>query len=234
MDIVYLVKKTATNIELRYSLRSLMFLPHNKVYVVGDLPSFLTNIEYIKAPTFTDRYKTTTNHIKLACELDSLSDDFILMNDDFFILQQIDNPESELNLNRGIMQNQVNYYHKNHRSLSRFDNLVEQSNNQLKKLGFKEPISFELHTPMIINKLKFTTILPAIDTEALHCCKRSVYGNYFVENSKTIEDVKVLSSTKFNPNNLSHPKLLSVSDYAFDKIESYLKEKFPQKSIYEK
>ena len=235
MDTVYLVKKTATNIELKYSLRSLMFLPHNKVFIVGDLPDFINkNVFYIPAPKFTDRYKTTTNHIKLVCDSDLISDDFILMNDDFFILDQINDPESELNLNRGVMQDQINYYHKNHKNLSRFDNLVEQANSQLKKLNFKDPISFELHTPMIINKLKFKTILPVINTDALHCCKRSVYGNYFIENSKTIDDVKVLSYMNFDKESIKDRKLLSVSDYAWNKIETFLQEKFPNKSIYEK
>lgn len=233
MDILYLVKKTANNEELKYSLRSLSNIKHNKVFIIGDLPNFINpeTVFYIPAPTLDDRYETTTNHIKIACSNDLLSEDFILMNDDFFFLDKI--TYEELNLNRGLMLDVVRWYHENHTTLSRYDNLVEQAYNQLKQLDFKESISFELHIPMIINKLKFNAILPKINSLALHCCKRSLYGNYFIKDSKTISDVKVLANMNFSPDNLLHPKLMSVSDFAFDKIESFLQEKFPDKSIYE-
>ena len=234
MDIVYLIKKTELNEELRYSLRSLANIPHNKVFIVGDCPNFINEetVFYIPNIKKESRYETTTNHTKLACQCDELSQDFILMNDDFFILNPI--TEEDLKLNRGLMQEQVNFYHKNHKPLTNYDLLVEQAMNELKLQGFENPISFELHTPMIINKINFLSILSKINKNSLHCCKRSVYGNYFIKQSKAINDVKILSSHIFKQEVQGRYNLLSCSESCWGKIRPFIINKFPEKSIYEK
>lgn len=232
MDIVYLVKKTLLNEELRYSLRSLVNLPHNKVFIIGDCPEFINEekVYYIPNNKLNSRYETTTNHLKFACNCNELSNNFILMNDDFFILNPIN--EQDLNLNRGLLKNQVSFYHKNHRPLTNYDRLVENSFKELKNQGFENPISYELHTPMILNKNNFLSILPKLNNESLHCCKRSVYGNYFIKNSNTIKDVKILNNTIFNPK--EERNLLSCSESCWEKIKPYIKEKFNEKCLYEK
>ena len=49
MDIVYLIKVDPENDseELRYSLRSLKNIPHQKVILVGEKPEWVTNVEFI-------------------------------------------------------------------------------------------------------------------------------------------------------------------------------------------
>ena len=233
MDIVYPIKKTTLNEELRYSLRSLCNIKHDKVFVVGDLPGFISNnVYYIPTCKFVSRYETTTNNIASACRCSELSDNFILMNDDFFILNPIE--EKDLLLNRGLLKDQVNFYHKNHGTLTNFDRAVEKGYEELKEQGFENPISFELHTPIIINKYKFLQILPKINTDSLHVCKRSVYGNYFIKESKTIEDVKVLSYHKFDENKQGIKDLMSCSEVSWSVVKPFIIKKFPNKSIYEK
>lgn len=232
MDIVYPVKKNASNEELKYSLRSLQNIQHDKVFIVGDLPNFIdpTKVVYIPNQMLANRYETTTNHLKCACLNEKLSDTFIYMNDDFFILEPIS--DQDLMLNRGLLKDQVKFYYTHHRILTNFDKLIEKGMNELKALGFNEPISFELHSPMIINKYNFLTL--KINTPALYCCKRSLYGNYFIKNSKTISDVKLLGGHIFNENVQGKQKILSCSDSSFTKIKDFLNKKFPNKSIYEK
>ena len=232
MDIVYPIKKNSSNEELKYSLRSLQNIQHDKVFIVGDLPNFInpTKVVYIPNQMLANRYETTTNHLKCVCLNEKLSDTFIYMNDDFFILEPIS--EQDLMLNRGLLKDQVKFYYTNHRILTNFDKLIEKGMNELKALGFNEPISFELHAPMIINKYNFLTL--KINTPALCCCKRSLYGNYFINNSKTISDVKLLGGHIFNENVQGKQKILSCSDSSFIKIKDFLNKKFPNKSIYEK
>jgi len=234
MDIVYPVKKTALNEELIYSLRSLCNIPHNQVFIVGDLPDFINTekVIYIESNILNSRYETTTNNIKLACLDKNLSNDFILMNDDFFILNTI--TEKDLLLNRGYLKHQVDYYHKYHKPLTNFDRLIEQALIQLKQFGFKNPISFELHCPMIINKYNYLSMLNKINSDALHCCKRSLYGNYFIKESKTIDDVKILSNHIFKEDNQGKLPFISCSECCFNKVKAFLIKKFPQKSMYEK
>lgn len=234
MDIVYPIKKTVLNEELRYSLRSLQNIKHDKVFIVGDCPSFINDetVFYIPTNKFISRYETTTNNIKVACECDELSDNFILMNDDFFILNPI--IEEDLKLNRGLLREQVKFYHKNHYPLTNYDRLVEKATSELIKQGFENPVSYELHAPIIINKKNFLSILNKINNEALHCCKRSVYGNYFIKEGKTIDDVKVLNRTNFRPEIQGKYNVLSVSEACWGRIKPFISSKFPTKSIYER
>ena len=234
VDIVYPIKKTNLNEELRYSLRSLINIPHNKVFIIGDLPEFVNEEEvyYIPSPKLESRYKTTTNHLKLAILKDNISKDFIWMNDDFFILKSI--TKKDLLLNRGLLRDQVASYHKYHNPLTKFDKLIENATLELKHLGFTNPISFELHCPIIINKENFKVIEDKINSDALHCCKRSVYGNYFMRDSKPIEDVKVLSNHIFKEDIQGKLPFISVSECCFNKVKPFLEKKFPNKCKYEK
>lgn len=94
MDVLYILGKEslARDEEIKYSLRSLEenLLDMGKVFVVGQCPQFLKNVTHIPAQDDTDcRWKNV--HIKtlLACESPALSDDFLLMNDDFFLLEPV-------------------------------------------------------------------------------------------------------------------------------------------------
>lgn len=232
MDIVYPIKRTKENKELIYSLRSLQYIQHNKVFIIGDLPDFpIVNINYIPSNTLDSRYETTTNHIKVACQCKDISDDFILMNDDFYFIKPT--TIEDLNLDRGLLKEVVNFYRKNHNPMARYDKLVEQTYLHHKEIGQNEPRSFELHAPMIINKTKFLSILPLLKSEALHCCKRTIYGNKFLTNTKSIEDVKILFTQAVDFNKYDSMQFISTSRAMFSIVEPYLKQKFPNKSIYE-
>lgn len=232
MDIVYPLKQTQYNKELIYSLRSLVNIPYDNIFIVGDLPSFkISNIKYISTKPLNSRYETTTNNIKIACQRCDLSEDFILMNDDFFFI----NPTNieDLNLDRGFLKDQVQFYHKNHKILVRYDRLVEQTLVYYKNSNINNPKSYELHVPMIINKKKFLSIVPLLTSESLHCCKRTIYGNLFLNNTKTIEDVKILSNHSIDFNKWDKMNIISTSESMFKRVEPFLQIKFPDKSKYE-
>lgn len=232
MDIVYPIKRTKDNKELVYSLRSLENIEYDNVFIIGELPNFqIFNIAFLPTQQFDSRYEATTNNIKVACQCSDLSEDFILMNDDFFFLQQT--KIEELNLDRGSLKEQVQFYHKNHNPLTRYDRLVEQTYLYYKELGYSDPRSFELHCPMIINKKKFLSILPLFKSESLHCCKRTVYGNEFIKDSKTIEDVKILSNIVTKEDDWDKMKFISTSENMFKTVEPFLLKKFPNKSKFE-
>lgn len=230
MDILYPLKRTKDNKELLYSLRSLQNIKHNRVFIVGDLPAFqICNINHIPANSLDSKYITTTNHIQIACESD-ISDDFILMNDDFYFLKST--TIEDLNIDRGFLKDQIEFYKKNHNPLTSYDQKVLQVYNYYKRIGQNAPKSFELHCPIIINKYKFKSILNLLQSESLHCCKRTIYGNMFIKDSKTIEDVKILSNKKMQ-DKWNDMQFLSSSESMFPLVESFLKQKFPTKSIYE-
>ena len=76
MDIVYLVKDCTENEELTYSLRSLVNIPHDRVFIVGGCPRNIDTSKVIHFPILqTDtKYKNTTNNLKLICNQDNLSE----------------------------------------------------------------------------------------------------------------------------------------------------------------
>ena len=235
MDIVYLVKECKDNPELTYSMRSLANLPHNRVFMVGGCPDNINKakITHITALQRNNKYKNTTNNLQLACQHKELSEDFILMNDDFFVIKPIKDPVAELNLCRGSMDKVINDYKRRfHNECSSYLQGMQQTKIFLQDIGIANPLSYELHIPMVINKQKFLEMfkLPYINSiQVLH--KRSLYGNLYLKNSPAINDVKVLVDY-FYP--LGTDKFLSTEDNSFQRCKSFLNNLFPEKCEYEK
>lgn len=90
MDLVYVYKRQGDGRELRYSLRSAcQNLDFDRVHIVGDCPSFVrrvNRIPYTPQPA-ENRYDNSFGKTLRAARSKDVSEDFILMNDDFFILK---------------------------------------------------------------------------------------------------------------------------------------------------
>ena len=233
MDIVYLVKDCYLNEELTYSLRSLKNIPHDKVFIVGGFPTNLKRESLVHIPVLqgNNKYRNTTNNLKHICSNKAISEDFILMNDDFFILKPVV-PE-ELNLCRGYIDDVICEYVRRYGEFySQYIREMKQAKIFLEDLGIKKPLSYELHIPMVINKQKFLDIfsIPHIDALGDNSQKRSIYGNLYCKNSKVINDVKVFNDY-FYP--LGSDKFLSTEDNSWSKTKQYVNSLFPEKSIYE-
>jgi len=89
MDIVYILGtgSLAQDEEIRYSLRSIEkhMQDLDNVYVVGERPDFLINIKHISCKDpHGEKWKNAHHKIMTACNLGELSEEFLLMNDDFF------------------------------------------------------------------------------------------------------------------------------------------------------
>ena len=92
MDVVYILGSgsLSQNDEIRYSIRSLdqHMLDLRDIYVVGEMPQKLPYAKHIPANDgFTERWKNAYNKVRKACDIEGLSDEFLLMNDDFFMLE---------------------------------------------------------------------------------------------------------------------------------------------------
>jgi hypothetical protein len=80
----------ANDEEIRYSVRSLEqnMLDLGRVFVVGEKPGPLPGAAHVPASDVGDRkWQRAYLKIKKACALPDLSADFLLMNDDFFMLE---------------------------------------------------------------------------------------------------------------------------------------------------
>jgi hypothetical protein len=102
----------------------------------------------------------------------------------------------------------------------------------LKGLGIENPLSYELHTPIVFNKKKLLKALEREDIkhiDVLHY--RSLYGNLYLKGGMDMRDVKVFMRNGFVPKNAG--KFLSCDAGGFYILQHYLSCKFPKKSDYE-
>ena len=244
MDLVYIVKESEKNDDLKYSLRSIAkFYPENKIWIVGYKPSWVTNVEYLPVEQSEDKWKNSITNILTACNCKDISDDFILMNDDFFMIEPNVPIVMISNANLGLISKTIKKY-KGRRS-SWFD-AFSYVYELLKKIGIQEPYyDYEAHLPLEINKKKFLEVmsLPEVQefiktSKVLH--KRTLYKNYY-RNRKEIElpaDVKV---TRVYDDSLNRVKIcgwLSVYDKQvgnskFGSLNTMLRLKFSKPCMYE-
>lgn len=230
MDIVYTLKDRYNGEELRYSLRSLGNVPHDKVFFVGGCPKWAANIIHIPTKQTGTKYKNTTNNLKIACKDQRLSENFIYMNDDFFILEPI--KTQELIYNNGTVQSVLDIKLKKYPLGNPYFNGMAQTKDFLQELGISDPLSYELHIPFIFNKNKFLKMYEITGVKEIPCFhKRTVYGNLYLKGGEFMKDVKIFMDSKFQPNELG--KFLSCDDSGFQKIGHFLNNKFPTKSKYE-
>lgn len=197
LDLVYIVKEDEHNEDLRYSLRSIAkYYPESKVWIVGYKPSWVMNVNYLPLiQNGEDKWQNSINNIIAACNCPNISDDFILMNDDFFMIKPIAPIEMVSNMNLGLLTNSIVKYKDKKTS---WHEAFRQVKELLEKLGVDGPYyDYETHLPLEINKQKFLEVinLPLVKefmktSNVLH--KRSLYKNFYKSTGLTLPaDVKV-------------------------------------------
>lgn len=181
LDLVYIVKPEEKNEDLRYSLRSVAkFVPHEKIWIVGYKPSWIQNVNYISTVQKGTKWDNSIINIIAACQSEQISDNFVLMNDDFFAIKPIKDLEYSINISLGSLATAVKKYEK---ASSQWKKAFKQVYDLLKELNIPEPYyNYESHTPLIINKQKYLEVmkLPEVirfrkTSKVLH--KRSLYKN---------------------------------------------------------
>jgi hypothetical protein len=225
MDLVYICRD-GDNEELRYSIRSAVKnLPHDKIWVVGGKPDWYTG-NYIKLDQTRSKYTNARNNLKAICNSKDISDFFILMNDDFYIINKVN---SVPYMYAGTLNDKINK-REDIFSGNSYTKLLQQTLGSLSRKTKNVILDYELHVPMIMEKKKLSKIL------MFSGLWRSIYGNMFNVGGIKIKDVKVYNSTSrfytnsYNINNLEYD-YLSSNDDSFEMIKKILLEKtFSDKS----
>jgi len=205
MDAVYTCRHGA-NEELRYSLRSLENLEGvDRVWVVGGAPRWYTG-HFIHVPPMLNKYDTVRNNLHAILDSD-VSETFVLMNDDFFVTKKT----PPVSLVEGLLLHRMQRFEHSQPN-GRYTRELEITYKfLLKQVGY--PLSFELHTPMVMHKegLRQVLKMPGL--------WRSVYGNLFVHEWELADDVKLYGGDPW----YAHTPFLSTTDGSFrlhqDKFE---------------
>lgn len=226
MDIVYLLKNDDLNEELRYSLRSLKNLPHDRVFFAGHQPYWTKNVTHIETDQVgKPKHVNTFNNLLAACEHPEVSDDFILMNDDMFIMQ----PLKELPLyHRGKIKDVLEEAYDTGRvtlSIQR----MEKTLVYLENTGYKDPLCYELHIPMVINKKRWLTLHK--DPSLVEYNKRTLYGNFYGLGGEQRRDVKIRRVEQKIPDDF-----ISTADRSFKMlwVGEIIRERFVEYCKYER
>lgn len=201
MDLVYIVKKSEVNNELRYSLRSIAkFIPNANIWIVGYKPTWVKNVNYLPTEQTGDKWKNSIHNIIAACECPDISEDFILMNDDFFAIRPIDNLEKSIDVSLGLLSDSIVKHEKKSSNWHKAFKFVDEL---LKDLNVQGPYyDYETHMPLKINKEKYLIVMNLIKVKEfmktdkiLH--KRTLYKNIEKGSIPKVlkHDVKILKDS---------------------------------------
>lgn len=234
MDIVYIVgngSKWSDN-ELRLSLRSLEknLVNGKKIWIVGHKPDWLQDVDHVPmADSYNAPDKNIAAKLLAAAETKAISPNFLYMNDDIFLLQTLD------------LKAKPEYYHRNELNSTRTDlygDMLRASHIAHEKREL-EPLNFDNHIPIVINKTKLKKAFAAFDWEQSErgYATKSMYCNFNKIAGVQAEDVKINKALdKQEIEQKTHEQQwLSVSDAALNKeLKAYLFDLFPNISAYEK
>jgi hypothetical protein len=229
MDFVYICR-SGENEELRYSIRSVVSsFTEARIWVVGGKPDWYLG-NYIEVAQDRHKYANAFNNIIAICDSKEISESFVLMNDDFFILKRFDLNDI---FHGGPLVNKIKTHIKNMPD-SRYGRKLIETRDMLKSNNLYDSLDYELHVPMVLEKDKLRVIVKKYP-ELLW---RSMYGNLYRLGGKEIKDVKVYSDPRRSDKSMVVDKdsvFVSTQDDSFNIIyESFLKEMFLNPTTLEK
>jgi hypothetical protein len=226
-DIVYPVGigSVWNNREIKYSLRSIErhLSGLGKVFLVGECPSFLTNVIHIPHKDSKNQVGDINilHKLKRACEHPDISDQFLCVHDDHYMLQDFE-AENFPYFYSGTLEQ----YAQKRAS----DRHGKAANNTIKHLASqsKPTKMFDIHHPFLYDKKEFLNLVSGIDlAKQFGYMVKSLYAN-----SLRIEGVESSDSKSIYPPKdnravfSSHPRVTAP-------VAKFLLDMFPQPSNFE-
>ena len=225
MDIVYICRD-GDNEELRYSIRSAVKnLPHDNLWVVGGKPDWYSG-PYIEVPQDKAYYRNARTNIRTIIKSNKISNTFILMNDDFFIMNKVD---SLPYMYSGLLIDKINT-RESYSQGDLYTRMLMKTDSELyERSKIKKALDYELHVPMIFEKEKLSLV---ISSQGLW---RSMYGNINDVGGEIFKDVKIYAKDHILSKNFidMNSTYLSTEDKIFEEHKEWFQEKFPEPSPYE-
>ena len=245
IDLVYIVRPGERNIDLRYSLRSVSkFCKYRNIWIVGFKPYWVQNVKFIPTQQTGDKWKNSMVNYTAACKSREISDNFVLMNDDFFAIRPVNDWNHDCNVCLGELEDFVRRF-STIENRSKWQYGFEYAVNLLNSIRCNRHINYEIHTPIILNKQNFLAMLgqkEIIDfmstKKVFH--KRSIYKNLYpdIGEPRVIEDVKL---NLYKDVDLIHLQENWISTYdntldnsAYPLINKLIKSMFNKRCKYEK
>lgn len=225
MDVLYTLGKGSLyeNAEIKQSVKLLQkHVKYDRLFVIGEDPKL--DIDYIFYP-FKDQLTRTNNVflkiVKMCEETDALSENFLYMMDDVFILKDID------------IDNYPMYHSGELKALPDAGSYFKELNNTrlfLVKQN-KPTLNFGVHCPIVYNKKKIMEIdsfyWKEVNGRNNQLNPRILYGNYTGGNKVFIKDCKLIRDYPMEELklNLKDKEWFSIGSRSYEgNIKKYLEE----------
>lgn len=221
IPVVYPYKYGDGGRELRYSLRSLQFLPHTDVWFVGDKPPWADNVSWIpRAHTGNSPADIVAGHVATAAR--ALQQPFYLFNDDFFVL----NPVEDVPVYHG---GPIDKFIAKRKRRDTFGQSEILTGEYLRDIGITDPVTYALHYPLRIDADAF---LEAVEAMPAGTRMRTWYGNVAGLGGWYAADCKVRDLES----GLPFASFASTYERSFSegKVGEEIRAIFPDRSPYEK
>ena len=234
-DIVYMVKDSAPNEELRYSLRSVEknWGPHGAVWIFGGCPPDIRPDRYAHANMILEgKWENTHRMMRIICECDEISEDFWFFNDDFFVMRPT-NEDMPQQYN-GLLQDAIREVERGgDASAFYWTAQLRILADWAEREGFGQ-VNYEVHKPMRINRRK---MLAVMDKYPDILFTRSLYGNFYRIGGEDGPDVLVKRPSERIEGLLQkEPVFLSSTEESFagGEIGRHVREAFPERCRWER
>ncbi len=217
--------------ELRYCLRSIEKFARfeiSKIWIIGDRTPTLQNVNQV----ITENAGKSRDHkifskIAAACRIREVSDDFVMFNDDHFLLREIDRIPYWYD---GTVEEIAAY----RRYRDGYTKALQNTHRYLISYGLPTRY-FDVHTPIVYNKEKFLK-LEDMDWEvaygytikSLYCNMNKISGEYLPDCKLNVDE-----GTDQMRRKLQGRPVFSVGDGSFPNSGRLLKELYPDKSKWE-
>jgi hypothetical protein len=221
-DVVYVMaprpRSGSATGELRFSLRTLSNLPHDRVFISGWTPDWVQNVTSVVTRQGKSKWQNALDNL-VAC-LDEVSDEFVLMNDDFFIMHPMA---------------RIPVLHRDTTGRGGGSGgLYQQARDAVRSIlaeeGITEPVSYELHVPFVYNRTLLQETLRRAEGWQIAGFQRTLYGNLNAIGGTFMDDCKI--SRKQDVDDLP---FLSTNDNSFRgaQVGRIIRDRFPDPSPYE-
>lgn len=197
VDVVYMVREGERNEELRHSLRSLVNLAHDRVWIAGHKPAWVSSeVGHIPVDqSHPDKHERTWSvWWAMAHMYAPMSDQFVMMNDDHFVMRPVDRIDVA---HAGPLLPWVAGLGPELKTVNRMRHTIEA----LSAVRTNVPLmSYEVHVPMVLYRHALAEVMAFGEhyrnvRNAPPLCKRSLYGNYFGLEGELTADPKVRNNT---------------------------------------
>ena len=230
-DVVYFLKDTQRNEELRYSLRTIEEnWEYNRVWFYGGCPRGLRPDCHVPLKqTAPNKWRRVREMILGACQNDAITDDFWLFNDDFFVLKPIseDMPPQY----NGTIEGQIKRVEARHGGMkTNYTRRLRHLLTTLQEAGLPT-LNYSVHKPILVNRAKAVEVLEKFPNEPMF---RALYANYWQIGGESKHDMKVMVPY-FDLSKAGKWEFVSTNDQSFKSgnIGLYIREKFDGKSRFE-